>query len=187
MCAFWIPGKPSNPATAKRRRSGFTLVEVMVVMAIIAVLAAVVYQAVTGSGEKSRMVTYAADVKSVKGSADRFNAEGGAWPTGDGAAAPGALSAGTMGDPIIVDSDTAANIQMVPIAWDKACCSQTFVPDYSRDRPRHADETIAFAGEESKQVNGVYYKNEKTTATSVNRWLLDSAGAVHCLVTKPEY
>jgi general secretion pathway protein G len=70
--------------TDRRRRpneDGFTLVELMVVIVIIAILATVVAFNVLPSGDKARAVRAQADIKTIEGALDMYKLQNGAYPT----------------------------------------------------------------------------------------------------------
>jgi general secretion pathway protein G len=64
-----------------RRRSGFTLVEVLVVMIILAILAAVVVPRVVGRTEDARRARAVADIESLGTALDLYKADNGDYPT----------------------------------------------------------------------------------------------------------
>jgi general secretion pathway protein G len=64
-----------------RSRSGFTLVEVLVVMIILAILAAVVVPRVIGRTEDARRARAIADIEGLGTALDLFKADNGDYPT----------------------------------------------------------------------------------------------------------
>lgn len=66
--------------TRRRRQAGFTLVELMVVVAIIGLLAAVVTVNVMGQGHKARVQRCAADMKAINDACDLFKVDCGRYP-----------------------------------------------------------------------------------------------------------
>src|SRR5438046_9379364 len=64
-----------------RHRSGFTLVEVLVVMIILAILAAVVVPRVVGRTEDARRARAVSDVESLGTALDLYKADNGEYPT----------------------------------------------------------------------------------------------------------
>lgn len=69
------------PARWRRSRSGFTLVEVLVVMIILAILAAVVVPRVVGRTEDARRARAVSDIEALGTALDLFKADVGEYPT----------------------------------------------------------------------------------------------------------
>ena len=72
-----------------RKSHGFTLVELMVVMTIMSIMAAIVVPAVTGTTTVGRGTTMTADIKTVQDAVERFVGDhpqgtNGGWPTSSG-------------------------------------------------------------------------------------------------------
>lgn len=64
-----------------RRVSGFTLVEIMLVVAIIGILAALVIPKIAGKSEEARETAAAADIKGgIKSALDEFEVDNGRYP-----------------------------------------------------------------------------------------------------------
>jgi general secretion pathway protein G len=72
---------PSTQHKARRLRAGFTLVEVLVVMIILAILAAVVVPRVVGRTEDARRGRAVSDVESFGTALDLYKADNGEYPT----------------------------------------------------------------------------------------------------------
>jgi general secretion pathway protein G len=70
-----------TPERRNRFRSGFTLIEVMVVMIILAILAAVVVPRVVGREEDARQARALSDVESLGTALDLYKADNGDYPT----------------------------------------------------------------------------------------------------------
>jgi general secretion pathway protein G len=71
-----------RPESKKRRReAGFTLVELMVVIVIIGLLAAIVAINVFPSGDKARAVRAKADISTIEGALDIYKLQNGSYPT----------------------------------------------------------------------------------------------------------
>lgn len=84
-----------NPATRSRasrlaarssiarmnRASGFTLIEVMVVIVILGVLAALIVPNVMGRGEKAKVDTTSITLKGVAGALDQYKLDNGRYPS----------------------------------------------------------------------------------------------------------
>lgn len=65
----------------KMKQQGFTLIEVMVVIVILGVLAALIVPNVMGRGEKAKVDTTAITLKSVAGSLDQYKMDNGKYPS----------------------------------------------------------------------------------------------------------
>jgi len=74
-----------NPKTvirAPRRNHGFTLVEMLLVLVILGVLAAIVYPKVAGRGEQARETSARTQIASFKTALDSFEVDNGYYPKG---------------------------------------------------------------------------------------------------------
>ena len=67
----------------RSRNSGFTLVELMLVMVILAILAAVVVPRIAGRGEDARKAAAKTDVAAIEGALDQFEVDNGRYPTNE--------------------------------------------------------------------------------------------------------
>ena len=65
----------------RTRQSGFTLIEVMVVIVILGVLAALIVPNVMGRGEKAKVDTTKIALKGVAGALDQYKLDNGHYPT----------------------------------------------------------------------------------------------------------
>lgn len=72
---------PGNQARIRRRR-GFTLVEMLLVITIIGILAALVVPKMMGRSEQARQAAARADIAAVKTSLDAFEVDNGYYPKG---------------------------------------------------------------------------------------------------------
>src|SRR5205823_13351874 len=72
-----------NAQRRSRLRSGFTLVEVLVVMIILAILAAVVVPRVVGRTEDARRARAVSDIEGFGTALDLFKADNGEYPTSE--------------------------------------------------------------------------------------------------------
>jgi general secretion pathway protein G len=68
----------TNPA----RRRGFTLVEMLLVLVILATLAAIVYPKVVGRGEQARITAVKTQIAAFKTMLDSFEVDNGYYPQG---------------------------------------------------------------------------------------------------------
>ena len=62
------------------RQSGFTLIEVMVVIVILGVLAALIVPNVMGRGEKAKVDTTKIALQNIAGSLDQYKLDNGHYP-----------------------------------------------------------------------------------------------------------
>ena len=65
----------------RTRRRGFTLIELMVVVLILAVLAALVVPRIVGSGEQAKVGAAKSDLATIKSLLDQFHLDNGRYPT----------------------------------------------------------------------------------------------------------
>jgi general secretion pathway protein G len=73
----------NNPTLArnKKRNHGFTLVEMLLVVTIIGILAALVIPKIAGTSDKARITAAQADIKGgIKTALDRFEVDNGYYP-----------------------------------------------------------------------------------------------------------
>ncbi len=66
---------------ARRRAPGFTLIEVLVVVLIIGILAAIIGPRVIGKTEDARRTRVVADLKSIETALDLYKLDNGVYPT----------------------------------------------------------------------------------------------------------
>src|SRR5690349_6941039 len=67
---------------AGNRRRAFTLVEMLLVLVILGVLAAIVYPKVAGRGEKARQTATQSQIAAFKTALDAFEVDNGYYPKG---------------------------------------------------------------------------------------------------------
>ena len=65
----------------RRAGRGFTLIELMVVIFIIGLLAALIIPKFSGAADRARRVKAEADIQALKGALDRYNLDAGQYPT----------------------------------------------------------------------------------------------------------
>ena len=69
-----------RPKSTSRRATGFTLVELLVVLIVLAVLAAIVLPKFVGSSTRAREARMKADLRLIRTAIDRFYIDTGAYP-----------------------------------------------------------------------------------------------------------
>ncbi len=73
----------NNKQTAPSRQSGFTLIEVMVVVVILGILAAVIVPKIMDNPDKARVVKARSDVQAIKGALDLYKLDNFNYPSTD--------------------------------------------------------------------------------------------------------
>jgi general secretion pathway protein G len=68
---------------ATRRNRGFTLIELMLVMVILAILAAIVVPKFAGRSEQARVAAAKTDIASIETALNAFEIDNGRYPTSD--------------------------------------------------------------------------------------------------------
>ncbi len=66
--------------TLYRDRAGFTLIEILIVVVILGILAAIVIPQIAGMSEEARRSSFAASVKKFAEAVERFRIENGTYP-----------------------------------------------------------------------------------------------------------
>lgn len=69
--------------TRRQAQEGFTLIEIMVVIAIIGLLATLVVQSLRGATDKAKRTKAMADIAELKTALDRYYIDNGSYPTTD--------------------------------------------------------------------------------------------------------
>jgi general secretion pathway protein G len=67
----------------RQAQEGFTLIEIMVVIAIIGLLATLVVQSLRGATDRAKRTKAMADIAELKTALDRYYIDNGSYPTGD--------------------------------------------------------------------------------------------------------
>jgi prepilin-type N-terminal cleavage/methylation domain-containing protein len=70
----------ATPAWPRRRRQGFTLIEVLIVIVVIAILATIVIPRLMGAGRKAKEAELRGNLKQVRDAIERFEGTMAAWP-----------------------------------------------------------------------------------------------------------
>ncbi|MDQ3621733.1 MAG: type II secretion system major pseudopilin GspG [Verrucomicrobiota bacterium] len=78
------PGYHRRPARAHARRRGFTLVEMLLVLVILAVLAAIVIPKFSGRSQQAKMTAAQSQISSMEMALDSFEVDTGYYPKGSG-------------------------------------------------------------------------------------------------------
>lgn len=74
--------QPNQPTQRGRRQGAFTLVEMLLVITIIGILAALVVPKMMGRSEQARLAAAKSDLSSIKTSLDAFEVDNGYYPKG---------------------------------------------------------------------------------------------------------
>ena len=78
-----IQGMQTQPSSKRRRQSGFTLIELMVVLAIIGVLAALIVPNVLGRADDARITAARTDVGNLMQALKLYKLDNQRFPTGE--------------------------------------------------------------------------------------------------------
>ncbi|MBI4322147.1 MAG: prepilin-type N-terminal cleavage/methylation domain-containing protein [Chloroflexi bacterium] len=121
---------------AHRDERGLTAIELAVVVAILAILAALVSSNASGLNTTARAATQTSDVAEVQKALDRYSAEhpSGGYPTASGS--PPSLG-------------STAAISFTASFQNSDGATKTFVPDYVKRNPKHASDswwTVDYTG-----------------------------------------
>lgn len=188
-------------ATSER---GFTLVELLIVVAILGVLAAVVIPTFTGVTSQSRATSQSTDINAVQAAVDRFNADaedewpteapltGTAWDAGE-LPTVAKTGAGTSGSPYVF-----THLAVAGVDWDASTGGDDFSPDYLRNTPKHSAATdvitvangavsSAFAIKKNNETVYVQLSNGHTASLDFPMWAIDADGSVWIFVEGESY
>lgn len=195
-----------------KQRKGFTLIELMVVMAILAILTAIVVPAVTGVTTTGRETTLATDVNAVQSAADRFGGEHStallplmaSHPVdadadgkidnasyGGGGASPASASGY---DAIVTVKDTGKTLYVRTLDWDAFFTTETahpFIPEYLSEEPIKSRYVLKdnSAGTTEYTSTGLdLYTSVKVPAGgAVGVWVIDQNREVRALINPADY
>src|SRR5215813_1773331 len=78
----FLPPSIRSRASSTGRRQGFTLVEMLLVLVILATLAAIVYPKVMGRSEQARVTAAQTQIANFKTALDAFEVDNGYYPKG---------------------------------------------------------------------------------------------------------
>jgi prepilin-type N-terminal cleavage/methylation domain-containing protein len=99
----------------KRKQSGFTIVELLIVIIVIGILAALVLVTFSGVQQKARNTERQTDIKSVASHLETYNAQEGFYPTAANMNDPAFISANLKGlDPASACDPRSADVASPP-------------------------------------------------------------------------
>lgn len=78
---FSVASSKQMTASVQRSQSGFTLIEIMVVIVILAILAGLVVPNIVGQSDKARIKTTEITLSSISNVLDQYRADNGRYPT----------------------------------------------------------------------------------------------------------
>lgn len=82
-CVGMPAGRHCLPVLAGKRQAGFTLIEIMVVVVIIAILAAIIVPNVVGRAEDARIAKAQADIRTLESALAMYRLDNGHYPSTD--------------------------------------------------------------------------------------------------------
>lgn len=162
---------------------GFTLIELMVVMTIMSVLAAIVVPQVTGTVTSGKSTVKKNDLQAVQSAVDRYNADHSSsyYPVDtNGAAAPSSTAYE------VKLSVGGADVYLKDIVWDAALSATSgakkLVPDYLKSKPSRNGDVIEDTTTSIKIEDTTYTVAFKAGVTSMGIWAVDGNGKVWLLL-----
>ena len=173
-----------------KKGRGFTLIELMVVMAIMSILVGVVLPGVTGVGMTGKLTGRDAEIKEIQQAVQRLNTDTALWPTSSGSLPSAALvtTAATTSMLSVIDFDTAP-----------AGTTKVLYPDYMMKVPEHATDVVATNGSGVRTVNTAATAADPITQSDgtvltlavsqsfTGAYVLDRNGRVWVLINAVEY
>ncbi len=187
-----------------RKGRGFTLIELMVVMAIMSILVGVVLPGVTGVGLTGKLTGRDAEIKEIQQAVQRFNTDTALWPTSSGSLPTVDVNAVVGGIP---NKDVATTSMLSVIDFDTAPTGTTKIlyPDYMMKVPEHATDVVATNGSGVRTVDPPPVGSPQATAANpitqpdgtvltlavsqsfTGAYVLDRNGRVWVLINAVEY
>ncbi len=156
--------------TLQRKQSGFTIVELLIVIVVIGILAALVITTFTGIQQRARNTERETDIKAIHGQVEAYYAQKGNYPRlGDVNSGTWrtsnmkGLDAEALKDPKWTDSVTACTVSGNPVLDDAAstnCYSYDVTDNVDVASTCAADETVCAKYEltATKEGGGTYSK-----------------------------
>ena len=196
-------------ARLRKRQKGFTLIELMTVMAILSVLSAVTFPAISGGVTAGKATTQSVDISSIQRASDWFKSEAvdhfpseaaaagvsGGWSAGNLPELDPVGTGGTATDPIVFDEDTVAGIDFNAVTTVNGKAKK-FRGDYLRSIPDHGTETIVLGPGESSAIFKVKRRGEDVyvqlvtgaaVAVAFNAWGMVRNGEIWSFIDQEDY
>ncbi len=141
-----------------KKGRGFTLIELMVVMAIMSILVGVVLPGVTGVGMTGKLTGRDAEIKEIQQAVQRFNTDTALWPTSSGSLPSAALVTTAATTSMLSVIDFEANLTTLGT-------TKKLYPDYMMKVPEHATDTVATDAASARTVDPPPPGSPQDTAT----------------------
>lgn len=139
----------------QKKNQGFTLIEVMVVVVILGILAAIIVPKIMSRPEQARMVKVKQDILAIQSALDLYNLDNGYYPTSD------------QGLMALIKQPTTPPI---PLNWK---------PDgYLRQLPNDPwGQPYQYSNDNEKLRIFSYGAKGKDSGTEIDNWNIDSGTA----------